>query len=82
MVNLFDPDTVVLAGGLAGAGPVFTETFEQAMQTDVLPAAGARRVVLAALGQDAEVRGAILLAREQVREQLGRGPLAAAANPR
>jgi predicted NBD/HSP70 family sugar kinase len=82
MVNLFDPDTVVLAGGLAGAGPVFTETFEQAMQTDVLPAAGSRRVVLAALGQDAEVRGAILLAREQVREQLGRGPLAAAANPR
>jgi predicted NBD/HSP70 family sugar kinase len=82
MVNLFDPDTVVLAGGLAGAGAVFTEAFEQAMQADVLPAAGPRRVVLAALGQDAEVRGAILLARERVREQLGRGPLAAAGHPR
>jgi predicted NBD/HSP70 family sugar kinase len=82
MVNLFDPDTVVLAGGLVGAGSVFTDVFEQALQADVLPAAGPRRVVLAGLGQVAEVRGAILLARERLREQLGRGPLAQNPDPR
>lgn len=76
LVNLFDPDTVVLAGGLVGAGELFTEPFRAALRRDVLPAAGERSVVIGALGQDGEVRGALLLARERLREDLGRGPLA------
>lgn len=76
LVNLFDPDTVVLAGGLVGAGELFTDAFGAALRRDVLPAAGERNVVTGALGQDGEVRGALLLARERLREELGRGPLA------
>jgi predicted NBD/HSP70 family sugar kinase len=65
LVNVFDPGCLVLAGGLAGAGPAFVEPFQDALVRDALSQSVEKfRLVLAALGQDAEVRGALLLARE------------------
>jgi predicted NBD/HSP70 family sugar kinase len=65
LVNMFDPACLVLAGGLAGAGAAFVEPFRQAVQRDALAQSFHRlRIVVSELGQDAEVRGVLLLARE------------------
>jgi predicted NBD/HSP70 family sugar kinase len=65
LVNMFDPGCLVLAGGLAGAGPAFVESFSETVLRDALAQSAERlRVVVSALGQDAEVRGVLLLARE------------------
>jgi len=60
IVNMLDPACVVIAGGLAEAGPAFVRPFEQAVTSGARPV----RIVVSAFGEDAEVRGAVLLARE------------------
>lgn len=66
LVNLLAPRTVVLAGGAFEAGAALVEPFREAMQECALPAVGSRlRLVQSALGQDAEVRGVLLLARDR-----------------
>jgi predicted NBD/HSP70 family sugar kinase len=65
LVNVFDPACLVLAGGLAGAGPAFVEPFRDAVLRDALDQSVRRlRIVVSELGQEAEVRGVLLLARE------------------
>ena len=71
LVNLFDPACLVLAGGLAGAGDAFVEPFRRAVMRDALAQSAARlRIVISALGQEAEVRGVLLLARERASADL------------
>jgi predicted NBD/HSP70 family sugar kinase len=66
IVNLLAPRTVVLAGGMLEAGPSLVDPFRSAIQEGSLPAVASRmRVVGSALGQDAEVRGVLLLARDR-----------------
>ena len=66
LVNLLAPRVVVLAGGMLEAGPAFVEPFWEAVEGCALPAVAARlRLVDSALGQDAEVRGVLLLARDR-----------------
>jgi len=66
LVNLLAPRTVVLAGGALAAGAALVEPFREAVQECTVPAVGSRlRLVQSALGQDAEVRGVLLLARDR-----------------
>lgn len=65
LVNLFNPQILVIGGGLAGAGESFLGPLRQATTEHALPqAVEDLRIVPSALGQDAEVRGAVLVARQ------------------
>jgi len=66
LVNLLAPRSLVLAGGMLDAGSAFVDPFRAAVQDCALPAVAARlRLLESALGQDAEVRGVLLLARDR-----------------
>ncbi|HEX5826835.1 MAG TPA: ROK family protein [Candidatus Limnocylindrales bacterium] len=66
LVNLANPDVLVLGGGLVGAGSHLVEPFRAALDAHAIPGALARlRVVTWSLGQDAKVRGAVILALQQ-----------------
>lgn len=71
LANLLDPSSVVLAGGLAGSGDALVGPFRETLLTELVPADPAApagrelRVVVSQLGQAAEVRGVLLLARER-----------------
>lgn len=62
-INLFDPRLVVVAGGMAGAGPFFMDAIRRTARRRVM---GDRyrhyRIVRAALGEDAGVLGAAVFA--------------------
>jgi glucokinase len=60
-VLLADPELIVLAGGMAGAGPALTGPIGEGLQR-ALAWRTAPPVVLSGLGADAGVRGAALLA--------------------
>jgi glucokinase len=65
LVNLLDPDTVVLAGGVAGAGPVWWGPLRAAFDGELLePAAPA--FVPAQLGAEAGIVGAAALAADLI----------------
>jgi predicted NBD/HSP70 family sugar kinase len=67
LVNLLAPRAVVLAGGMLEAGDALVGPFRDALAQCALPAVASRlRVVESALGQDAEVRGVLLLARDRL----------------
>jgi glucokinase len=75
LANVFDPDCIVLGGGLIEAGPVLMEPTRAAF-LDLVEAAAHRpaiRILPAALGERAGAMGAALLART------GPGPDATAA---
>jgi glucokinase len=61
VVLLADPELVVLAGGMAGAGPELTEPLAEGLRRGLLWRS-APPVVVSALGGDAGARGAALLA--------------------
>ncbi|OPZ29665.1 MAG: Glucokinase [Lentisphaerae bacterium ADurb.BinA184] len=61
-VSLFSPELVVVGGGLGEAGPVLFEPLRRRLPDYVIPQRREVRVVPAALGYDAGVRGAIALA--------------------
>jgi glucokinase-like ROK family protein len=65
LVNIVNPGIVIVTGGLADVGPLLLEPMEAAMRRDALPQA-VRGLSLrpAALGADAPIRGAVLLARQ------------------
>jgi glucokinase-like ROK family protein len=65
LVNIVNPGIVIVTGGLADVGPLLLEPMEAAMRRDALPQA-VRGLGLrpAALGADAPIRGAVLLARQ------------------
>lgn len=63
LINLFSPQLLVIGGGLAEAGEPLVGPLEIAARELALPQAGASTVVeVSRLGQEAEVRGAVLLA--------------------
>jgi len=70
LVNVLDPDLVVVAGGVSASGPDWWAALMTAAEADVLPpirAAGPmdRLVVASLLGADAPLLGAAQLARER-----------------
>lgn len=60
LVNMLDPACVVLSGCVGEAGSAFAGPFEQAVTCD----ARRVRVVVSELGEAAELRGVLLMARE------------------
>ncbi len=65
LVNVFDPDLVVVGGGVSAAGDLLLAPVREAALRFVLPGVGTRtRIELARHGAQAGVRGAALVARE------------------
>jgi glucokinase len=68
LLAIFDPDTVVILGGLANAYDLFRDALEKTVREEaVSPAAERVRIVRGALGDDAGLVGAALLALERGR---------------
>jgi glucokinase len=66
-VNVFEPDHVVIGGGLSAAADLFLGTAEQEMRARALPVlAGHTAVTVAKAGNDAGVIGAGLLAAQEM----------------
>jgi predicted NBD/HSP70 family sugar kinase len=62
LVNMLNPELVVVGGELAGAGPVLLDPIRAAIERHgVMPAAGAVNVTAGTLGDRAEVLGAAAL---------------------
>jgi glucokinase len=74
-VNTFDPQVVVIGGGVAqGAGELLLEPARQAARAYILPGVGENlEIVRARYGNDAGVRGAALMAGQEL---AGRGAAA------
>jgi glucokinase len=72
-INVFDPDMVVLGGGIAAAaGELLLEPARRVAAAYVLPGVGTRtRVELARYGNRAGVRGAALLAAQELASERG-----------
>jgi glucokinase len=67
VVNLFDPERVVLGGGVSLAGELLLAPAREAAQRFILPGVGTRtRIELARYGPQAGVRGAALLAAQEL----------------
>lgn len=59
LVNVFEPEYVVLGGGVTGSGDALLQPIRHRVAHDAMPpAAGAAQVVLASLGDEACVIGA------------------------
>ena len=61
LANAFDPDALLLSGGLASAGPRWWEPCEEAFRDGLIGALAGLRLVPAALGPDAPIVGAASL---------------------
>jgi len=69
LVNLFNPELVVVGGGLVEAGEVLLDPLREAMLQESLPQLAEEvRFAVSELGQDAEIRGALLLAMSSAEE--------------
>jgi glucokinase len=67
VMNLFDPDLVVIGGGVSTAGELLTRPAEEAARRLALPGVGTKtRIELARHGLHAGVRGAALLAAHEL----------------
>jgi N-acetylglucosamine repressor len=63
LINLFNPEVVVVGGGVVGAGRFLLDPLRQTALDMSVPQASNRVAIKAsALGQEAEVRGAVLVA--------------------
>ncbi len=63
LINLFNPAVLIIGGGLVDAGEPFLRPLRQAAKENALPQAAERvDIRVSTLGQDLEVRGAVLLA--------------------
>ena len=68
MIHTFDPDEVVIGGGVSAAGELLLKPLQAAVEPLILPGIGTRtRLRLARHGADAGAIGAALLVREQHR---------------
>jgi glucokinase len=66
LMNLFDPDEVVVGGGISAAGDLVLRPAEEAARRLALPGVGTRtRMRLARYGNDAGIRGAALMAAQE-----------------
>ena len=69
MVNTFDPDVVVIGGGVSRAGDLLLEPARRVAQGYILEGVGTRTEIrLARYGPQAGVRGAALLARQELED--------------
>lgn len=68
VLNLVNPELVVIGGGVAEAGDVLLEPLREAIRERAMPAAADVEVVAAELGYDAGVLGAIALATQHLNE--------------
>jgi len=67
VINTFDPDVVAVGGGVSGAGELLMGPARETAARFVLPGVGTRTEIrLARSGADAGVRGAALLARQEL----------------
>ncbi|HEU4656993.1 MAG TPA: ROK family protein [Capillimicrobium sp.] len=67
MVNVFDPDVIVVGGGVVAAGELVLEPARAEMRARALPPGRDHvRIVAARFGEEAGMLGAALLARESV----------------
>jgi glucokinase len=65
VVNIFDPEVIVVGGGVIGAGELLLAPAREEMLARALePGRSSVRVVAAAYGPDAGMVGAAVLARE------------------
>jgi glucokinase len=72
VMNLFDPDLVVIGGGVSAAGELLRRPAEEAARRLTLPGVGtATRIALARHGVHAGVRGAALLAAQELHATTG-----------
>ncbi len=62
LINILDPEVVVVAGGLADAGDIWWKPMERALRNELLGPLAKATVVRAALGNTAAVVGAASLA--------------------
>jgi glucokinase len=69
--NIFDPDLIVIGGGVSAAGELLIEPARQELRSRALPPMNEVRVVKAELGSDAGMIGAAAMA---LRELEGDGP--------
>ena len=60
-VNIFNPELVVIGGGISAAGELLLEPARQEYRRRVLKATGGASVVAASLGNDAGMLGAAAL---------------------
>jgi glucokinase len=68
LVNLLNPEVIVIGGGVIAAGEMLLEPARREMRARALaPARDAVRVVAAAFGEQAGMIGAALMAREVAR---------------
>ena len=66
-INLFDPEQIVIGGGVSAAGELLLEPARKSASRFVLPGVGTRTTIrLARYGPQAGVRGAALLAGQEV----------------
>jgi glucokinase len=71
VLNLFDPDLIVVGGGVSTAGELLTTPAEAAARRLALPGVGERtRVAIARHGLQAGVRGAALLAAQELHDTI------------
>jgi glucokinase len=69
LVNIFDPDIVVIGGGVAaGAGDLLVDPAREEMRRRALPPMNNTPVALAELGADAGMIGAAQMVREELAE--------------
>jgi glucokinase len=67
--NIFDPEVIVVGGGVAAAGDLLLEPAREELRSRALPPMNATRVVAAELGGDAGMIGAATLALEELGER-------------
>jgi glucokinase len=71
VVNLLNPDCIVIGGGVANAGRILLDKVEETILSRAMPVqAGAVKLRQAKLGNDAGVIGAALLVKEQSHSNL------------
>jgi glucokinase len=69
-INVFDPDVVAIGGGISAAGELLLEPAKAAAARFVVPGAGTRTEIrLSRYGPDAGMRGAALLAAQELEEE-------------
>lgn len=76
LANIFDPDVIVVGGGVSAAGDLLLDPARRELAARALPPMNRRvRVTVAELGADAGMIGAATLAREELeaRDQRARG---------
>jgi len=68
LVNIFNPEMIIIGGGLSKMGELLLEPARQVVEQRAFPlCAGTVRIVTAELGDDAGVLGAAIYARQQTR---------------